>query len=175
MSAFSRTTRSLDADHFGRVLLALSAGALLLLGWTAWLLLARVSVYERAATLQVGPRQGDAPPRFAAVALFPPAALGRIRPGQPAIVRLDGFPWTQYGSLSATVAAVDDARSGQLRVDLLIQDDPGSAIPLQPGLRGAVEIEVERVTPATLLLRTTGQALAPPADATAGPSGGTRP
>src|SRR5207247_665084 len=33
-----------------------------------------------------------------AVAHFPPvAALGRIRSGQPARLRLDGFPWTQSG------------------------------------------------------------------------------
>ena len=41
------------------------------------------------------------------VAQFLPAtALGHIRPGQPARVRLEGFPWAQYGSLMATVARV---------------------------------------------------------------------
>src|ERR1044072_778764 len=36
------------------------------------------------------------------VAYFPPAsALGRIQPGQPASLRLGGFPWGHYGSLAA--------------------------------------------------------------------------
>src|SRR5262249_52405586 len=46
------------------------------------------------------------------VALFRPAvALGRIRSGQPARIRLEGFPWTQYGSAPARVTNV----SGEVR------------------------------------------------------------
>jgi multidrug resistance efflux pump len=48
-------------------------------------------------------REGDklgavVPPGDLKVAayFFPPAALGRIQPGQPARLRLEGFPWTQY-------------------------------------------------------------------------------
>ena len=33
------------------------------------------------------------------VAGFPPSdALARVRQGQPAQMRLDGFPWTEFGS-----------------------------------------------------------------------------
>jgi hypothetical protein len=53
---------------------------------------------------------------------LPPAALGRIQPGQPARLRLD--------------AALP--------------------IPLQHGLPGTVEVEVDHVSPATLVLRTAG-------------------
>jgi membrane fusion protein (multidrug efflux system) len=104
------------------------------------------------------------------VAQFPPAAaLGRIRVGQPALVRLDGFPWTQYGSIAATVSRVaGEVRDGAVRVELaMLPRDPSAAprVPLQHGLPGSVEIEVERLTPAALLLRTAGSMWAAPRSA----------
>ena len=92
------------------------------------------------------------------VAAFPPsAALGRLRPGMPARVRLEGFPWTEYGQLSAEVASVAaEPRSGKVRVELEVRADPSSPIPLEHGLPGAVEVAVERVSPATLTLRAVG-------------------
>jgi hypothetical protein len=54
---------------------------------------------------------------------LPPAALGRIQPGQPAQLRLDAAP----------------------------------PIPLQHGLPGIVEVEVDHVSPATLVLCTAGR------------------
>ena len=54
------------------------------------------------------------------VAQFAPAsAIGRVRVGQPARVRLLGFPWAEYGSLQARVTAVaDELRDGLVRVEL---------------------------------------------------------
>jgi multidrug resistance efflux pump len=96
-----------------------------------------------------------------AVAEFlPSSALGRIRSGQRARLRLEGFPWTEYGGVSATVSNVaGEPRSGRVRVELEINSDPASAIPLQHGLPGTVEVEVERVSPAVLLLRAAGRRL----------------
>jgi multidrug resistance efflux pump len=99
-----------------------------------------------------------------AVAQFlPPPALGRIQPGQPARMRLDGFPWTQYGTIGATVASVaNEIRDGRVRVELTVYPDPASPIPFQHGLPGAVEVAVDRVSPATLLLRLAGKFLVRP-------------
>jgi membrane fusion protein (multidrug efflux system) len=93
------------------------------------------------------------------VAQFAPAAaLGRVRPGQRARVRLEGFPWTQYGSLAARVASVaGEPREGLVRVELAVEPDPSSRIPLQHGLPGTAEVEVERVAPAVLVLRAAGR------------------
>jgi multidrug resistance efflux pump len=86
------------------------------------------------------------------------AALGRIQVGQPARVHLDGFPWTQYGGLTATVSAVaTQARDGSIRVELAIPPDGGSRIPRQHGLSGTVEVEVEHASPALLVLRAAGR------------------
>jgi multidrug resistance efflux pump len=94
---------------------------------------------------------------------LPPSALGRVRPGQPARLRLEGFPWTQYGSLAATVSRVaSEVRSGRIRVELSVDSKGASPIPLQHGLPGTVEVQVERVTPATLVLRAAGKLLARP-------------
>jgi multidrug resistance efflux pump len=96
------------------------------------------------------------PPR--AVAFFPVAGVGRIRSGQPAQLRLDGFPWTQYGTLSATVASVgSDPEGGRVRVELTLQGESTPAIPLEHGLSGTAEVEVERASPLDLVLRAIGR------------------
>jgi hypothetical protein len=89
---------------------------------------------------------------------LPPAALGRIQPGQPARLRLDGFPWMQYGAVSATVAGVaSEVRDGWVRVELAVGPDAAPPIPLQHSLPGTVEVAVDHVSPATLALRTAGR------------------
>lgn len=99
-----------------------------------------------------------------AVANFLPSdALGRVRPGQSARLRLEGFPWMQYGTVPATVTRVgSEVRDGRVRVELAIHPDPSSAIPMQHGLPALAEVDVDRITPARLVLRTVGAALARP-------------
>jgi multidrug resistance efflux pump len=88
----------------------------------------------------------------------PSAALGKIQPGQAATVKLQGFAWAQFGTLKARVSRVaGDVRDGKIRVELAVSAPAHSRLPLQHGLPGSVEIEVERVTPALLLLRSAGQ------------------
>jgi membrane fusion protein (multidrug efflux system) len=98
--------------------------------------------------------------KLALIAQFAPSsALGRIRPGQAARLRLDGFPWAQYGAVTATVSRVaGEVRDGSVRVELAV-DRSSPSIPLQHGLPGTVEVEVERATPASLVLRNAGRAL----------------
>jgi len=94
-----------------------------------------------------------------AIAEFLPAsALGRIRPQQPARIVLSGFPSAQYGYLPALVARVaSEPRDGTIRVELVLRPDRRTRLPLQHGLPGTAEVEVERVTPAVLVLRTVGK------------------
>ncbi len=97
-----------------------------------------------------------------AVADFEPkAVLGRVHPGQPAQLRLDGFPWTQFGSLPLTVSRVaGEIRDGRIRVEFSASGPWPSGIALQHGLPGAVEVSIARVAPAVLVLRASGQMLA---------------
>ena len=99
--------------------------------------------------------------RLRVVASFTPsAALGRLQTGQPARIRLHGFPWAQYGVIHATVAVVGkEIARGQVRAELELGPPGATPIPMQHGLPGTVEVLVERVTPAVLVLRMVGKLL----------------
>ena len=90
----------------------------------------------------------------------PSAAFGKIHAGQNAIVRLQGFPWAQFGTVRAQVSEVaGEIRDGKVRVELAVDAAPRSRIPFQHGMPGTVEVEVDRTSPALLLLRSAGRAI----------------
>jgi membrane fusion protein (multidrug efflux system) len=94
---------------------------------------------------------------------LPAVALGRVQTGQTARLRLDSFPWAQYGSLVTIVSSVaSEIRDGRVRVELTVPPQPTARLPLQHGLPGTLEVEVEQATPAALVLRAAGQLLAKP-------------
>lgn len=98
--------------------------------------------------------------------LLPAAAIGRVRPGQRARVVLQSFPAAQYGELPATVSRLaSEPRDGRIRVELALEPGRRSRLPLQHGLPGIVEVEVERVSPAILVLRTVGKVFERPVPA----------
>jgi membrane fusion protein (multidrug efflux system) len=131
--------------------------------------LGEAAVLRPGAVVREGEKLGAIVPdgRLAIVAQFPPpAALGRIRAGQTARLRLQGFPWMQYGSLNAKVTQVaSEVRDNSVRVELAVDGQPPAGIPLQHGMPGTLEVEIERVTPAALVLRTAGRMLASPRSA----------
>jgi membrane fusion protein (multidrug efflux system) len=87
-----------------------------------------------------------------------------VREGQAARLRLEGFSWLQYGSLEARVTKVgSEARDGRVRVELAVVSIRFQA-PLQHGLPGTLEVEVERVAPAILALRAAGGVWARPVE-----------
>jgi multidrug resistance efflux pump len=98
------------------------------------------------------------------VAQYPPsAAFGRIRAGEAATLRLQGFPWTEFGTVSATVERVaQEVRDGKVRVELALSDQSSFRGTLQHGMPGTLEVIVERVSPMNLTLRTAGQWLTHP-------------
>jgi multidrug resistance efflux pump len=112
--------------------------------------------------LAEGERIGSVVPvgTLAVVASFPPAAIGRLRIGQQARLRLDGFSPLQYGTVAATVSSIgSELRDGHVRVELALARGAASRILLQHGLPGTVEVAVERVAPVILVLRATGRLL----------------
>ena len=71
-------------------------------------------------------------------------------------------PWTEFGKVPATVASVgSEPRSGHVRVELTIDPNPPSGIPLQHGLPATAEVEVDSISPAALALRAVGKILMP--------------
>jgi multidrug resistance efflux pump len=101
------------------------------------------------------------------VATFAPAeALGRIRPGQSARLRLKGFPWTRFGTIGARVVRVAAAPDGTgVRVELELTGNGGP--PIEHGLPASVEVEVERTSPWRILLEAAGRRLASAPEPTA--------
>lgn len=87
----------------------------------------------------------------------PGVALGRIRTGQEARVRLQGFPWTQFGSLTARVSKVGgEPRDGLVQVDLELVGETPAHIPLQHGMPGTVEVKIDSLSPWSMILRSIG-------------------
>ncbi|MFN0241756.1 MAG: HlyD family secretion protein [Planctomycetota bacterium] len=90
----------------------------------------------------------------------PEEALGRVALGQHARFRLRGFPWIEYGSIPARVTGLaSEVLSGNARVELSVARDVAFPVALQHGLPGRLEIAIERVSPATLVLRASGALL----------------
>lgn len=88
----------------------------------------------------------------------PTTALGRIRPGQTARFRLEGFPWVQFGTIEATAVRVaGEIRDQSLRAEFRIRRDATRGLVLRHGLPGRLEVRVESVSPAKLLLRSAGR------------------
>jgi multidrug resistance efflux pump len=79
----------------------------------------------------------------------------RIAAGMEARVRLLAYPAPRYGAARAHVRAVAvEARDDLVRAELAIDDAAG--VPLRHGVSTTVEVIVERLTPAELLLREIG-------------------
>lgn len=99
-------------------------------------------------------------------ARFPKEDVGLIQPGQTAQLKLDGYPWTIYGTVPAKVTrvgtepgqvATPEAIPGTVRVELDIEAPADSRIQLHHGMTAIVEVEVARVSPIALLMRSIGE------------------
>jgi membrane fusion protein (multidrug efflux system) len=76
---------------------------------------------------------------------------------------LDGFPWAEFGTVSATVAEVGrEVRDGKVRVELALLPRSGFRGSLEHGMPGTIEVAVERLSPLNLIMRTAGQWLTRP-------------
>ena len=136
--------------------------------------LGEVATVRRGSVVAAGDRLATVIPaaELKVVAAFPPSdAVARVRSGQHAQLRLDGFPWTEFGSLPVEVAKVGgEPREGKLWVDCSVNAEGNSAIPLQHGMPGTLVVEIERISPAELVLRAAGRTVA--GDASSGGAGG---
>jgi hypothetical protein len=131
--AFARTLRALDADDFRASKFGLLASVALLAAWTWWMVAARVPQYESTANVRIESGR--------VLAYFPSEGLARIQPGQAAVVRIDS---TAFPARVQTIAS-DHA-------DLVLSPNPQSPIPASSS--ASAEIEVSRVSPAAIAIRT---------------------
>jgi hypothetical protein len=135
----------MQMETSGRPVALLLVMMVFLSAWLGWLFLAQVPVYAVGDTAVLTSSTQ-------ATAQFTPDSLASLQSGQTGLLRLEGFS----EAIPATVVEVDQTLvDGRFTAQLQLQSSPD--LPLQAGLNGRVEIEVEQVSPFTLLLRTTKQ------------------
>ena len=141
--------RSLRLDSFRATRIGLVFAIIIMLALIVWFFMAKVTLYEVGSTLE-----WNADGKL--MATFPKESLTRLRPGMPAILRLPQGPDQPAITIPAVVFNLP--REGE-QVEILVLP---SQVPLdtqQGKLSGQVEVEVEYVTPAELVLRTSGKYL----------------
>lgn len=166
-SPFSHTLRSLHADSFRASAIGMIAALVLLSAWFAWFFMARIPSYRvslKAYTTQAetvtaifpddGTRVRETREQRV-IAEFLPEAAEDIRPGQSALLYLDGEIGKQTGSVPATVNKVN--RSPQkAQILLSALSDAGSPLHIPAKTTGQVKIMVSSLSPAELVMRTAG-------------------
>ena len=151
--AFSRSMRSLNNDSFRPSVVGLTVSILLLAAWAAWFLLARITVYETGQIVTVA-EDG------AVTASFSSKAIGRIHQGQPALLRFDGASPGPAHPVRAIVTDVNSPTTGERNlVNLFALPSGTSVTPLQDNLTGKVDIEIDHLSPAALVVRASEQAI----------------
>lgn len=153
---FSQTIRSLKADQSYGKSVTLALFSLLLAGWLVWAFAARIPSRLTSETDQI---------QLAEVitTIFGKEAAAHLTPGLSALVILDAPPLTEPLVLPAQVLdvySVEDKTEVQIVPDFsLLEADTASPEILaafsQP-TSGRVEVEIERVSPAFLVLRAAG-------------------
>jgi len=154
--AFARSLRSLQADGWRAPMLGLLAGILLMVAWASWFFLSSVAFTESGRLLA-----NDA--NGFLIVQFPTSSLDRLKRGQAATLRWSGDAVSK-ASLRAVIAQVrpTDLAAGQVRIaippdqpapppGLLPTQDNESELPAV-----TVEVTVERLSPAQLVLRRIG-------------------
>jgi len=122
----------------------------LLVIWGAWFFAADISVRETS-------ENGELTSSRQVTVIFPEENAGQIFRGQTAFFYPQDNRWAQNGPISAQVSRVtNDSPSEGQQVEIILVADGSQAAPLAQGLTGRVEIELEQVSPATLILRNAG-------------------
>jgi hypothetical protein len=147
--SFSRSMRSLHSDSFRPSLVALSITIVLVLAWGAWLVLASVALYETSQDWQVT-RDGSL------IVRFPEETVARLHPGQPATLTIPTGPNQPPQTLSAMVADIPSRTQNHLAPDTVKVALLSGSLP-KDAASGELKIEVERVSPLTLLARASNQ------------------
>ena len=153
---FARSTRSLQASNFQRSLVILIIVVGLIGLWAAWFFLAKVTLYEISEPIQV-------PYNEVIEANFSSQAQGHLQRGQAAFLKLDGHIGTEVGPIPAIVLGVDNQpEAQQVQTTLFVQWPLAPSVPAQDNLTGQVEVEIEQISPATLVIRSVSRGLGAP-------------
>jgi hypothetical protein len=146
---FSRSMRSLRLDSFRATRIGLVFAIIIMLALIVWFFMAKVTLYEVSTSLE-----WSADGKL--MVTFPKESRARLRPGMPAILRL---PRSADQPAMTIPAVVFDLPRDQDQVEIMVLSSDFSPETQQGQLTGQVEVEVEYVTPAELVLRSSGKFL----------------
>jgi hypothetical protein len=146
--SFSRSMRSLQSDSFRPSLATLIVASILIVAWFAWLVFARVTLYESSSDWQTQ-RDGSLIVRYSQ------DTVARVRPGQTAIVEIQSDSNQPPQQLPAIVADTPSRTQNRLASDTVKVTPLSEQVPRDA--TGQVKIAVESVSPLTLITRAGGQ------------------
>jgi hypothetical protein len=115
----------------------------------AWFFLAKVTLYEVSSDLSFT-EDGHV------LAYFPEESIKRIQPGQPVILRVYADP--DQAALTLPGMVINTEKDGE-QVEIVVISEDAFSLPLQEDLTGQAQVEIEYVTPATLVRRASGSFL----------------
>lgn len=144
---FSRTTRAIYADSLQPVLIGLTFLVVLMAGWAGWFFFAKIQLYETSPTARFT-KAG------VIVADFPAKSLPRLRRGQSAFF----YPTGEHTPAVAIAAVVVSVTPGVEQVQLSPQGDASARAHLLQGVAGRVEVVVDELSPASLVIQAAGLA-----------------
>jgi hypothetical protein len=147
--SFPQTMRSLKSENIRPSLFALIIIILLLAGWFMWFFFANVPVYQASTDLTIN-REG------LLVATYSKQVASKIRLGQPVTLKLKQTTDHAAANLNGVVMDIlktTDEKYRNVEIYLFSPEE----IPSSPS--GQVMIEVDSVSPASLVVESTGQLL----------------
>ena len=153
---FAQTIRSLSADRGIAALVLVALLSLLLAVWLIWAFAARFAVY---ATSETAPIRLD----NTVTATFSTDAGKHLKKGQAALIYLDAPPLSEQVVLPAQVISVASLSDG-VHVEVAADFRQIEAGPVNSEIlaaftkpvSGHLAVEIETLSPATLLLRSAG-------------------
>ena len=146
---FSRSIRSLDIDSYRASRIGMILAIVIMILLFAWFFFVKVTLYEVSSDLTFT-EDGYV------LAYFPKEALKRIRTGQPVILRVYSDP--DQAALTIPGLVISTEKDGE-QVQILMISEEAFSLPPQEDLTGQAQVEVEYVTPATLVRRASGSFL----------------
>lgn len=150
-ASFSRSIRTLQQESARRTSLFLLIIIGFIILWLSWFLFFPIAELETVDTVIIQNQS-------LIQATFPPEALLYLQTGQTAELRLDAFPWAEYGTVAVTVVRVNDTlRDGRVAVELGTIIGQDVDIPLRRDMTGSVTVEIGQITPVSMLWQIVGQ------------------
>jgi hypothetical protein len=149
---FTQSMHSLHVDHGRFSLLSVSVAIVLVLLWGLWFFIPSVTIYATGNLVKIN-RDGNL------VAQFASHDRDRLQPGQAAKIRLPTAQPKQGASLSATLLEIAPTEADD-HIEVILYStsyDTNDMKLLVPGNSSQVEVEVETISPALLLMRVSGQ------------------